>query len=173
MGKSTVDQVLGFNRSDISRLHKAVSAALYTRSYVRLKAVLLVAQGYTIASVCSLVEKDWSTVYRWIRKYLQTRDAAVLSDARRTGRPRTASPITDSRILKELQRNPSTLGYYANTWTVATLAHRLSSIYDCSISQRTLYRRMKEMDLTCKRPKYFYEEKDPNRAQKKGLSSES
>lgn len=173
MEKPSVEQALGFTRSDISRLRKAVAEAIYARSYVRLRAVLLVAEGYTIASACSIVERDWSTVYRWVRRYLQTRETAILADAPRTGRPRTAVQITDSRILKELQRNPATLGYYANTWTVATLAHRLNSIYGCAISSRTLYRRMKQMDLTCKRPKYFYEEKDPNRAQKKGPLPES
>lgn len=34
------------------------------------------------------------------------------------------------------------------------------------ISPRTLRRRMREIGLRCKRPRYFYEEKDPHRAQK-------
>ena len=62
------------------------------------------------------------------------------------------------------------LGYSMTTWTVKTLANHLSRTYDCPITERTLRRRMADMGLCWKRPRYVYSTKDPHRAQKKGLS---
>ncbi len=56
---------------------------------------------------------------------------------------------------------------------VRTLEGRFAHLVgvDCSISARTLRRRMKEIGLRCKRPRYVYSEKEPHRAQKKGRLS--
>lgn len=43
-----------------------------------------------------------------------------------------------------------------------------SERYDCAIAPWTLRRRRKHLGLVCKRPRYFYSEKHPPRAQKKG-----
>jgi transposase len=81
-----------------------------------------------------------------------------------------ATQITEARILRALQRAPLRLGYRTNVWTVQLLAERLSEQYQCSISARTL-RRLKQIGLRCKRPRYVYSEKEPHRAQKKGRLS--
>jgi len=60
------------------------------------------------------------------------------------------------------------LGYNATGWTVSLLADRLQNRYGCAISARTLRRRMRDLDLRWKRPRYVYATKDPHRAQKKG-----
>jgi Winged helix-turn helix len=80
----------------------------------------------------------------------------------------TAPQITAAHILQHLQCNPLQLGYRTTVWSVQLLAAHLSRQYGCPISSYTLRRRMKAMGLRCKRPRYFYEEKAPHRAQKKG-----
>jgi transposase len=80
--------------------------------------------------------------------------------------------ITRERILRELRRDPLKLGYKTNVWTVALLAHRLSQVCQCPITERTLRRRMKEIGLVWKRPRYVFVTKDPHRAQKKGQLSD-
>ena len=94
-------------------------------------------------------------------------------DACRSGRPPATVAITDKRILSALKHSPLQLGYNTTVWTVALLASYLSEHYGCEISPFTLYRRMKQMGLRCKRPRYYYSEKDPNRAQKEGRLSVS
>lgn len=96
--------------------------------------------------------------------------APMLADASRSGRPRVARTITDARIKHEIRRDPLRLGYNTTGWTVALLAKHLSQKYECSISARTLRRRMHGLGLRWKRPRYAYLGKDPNRAQKKGGS---
>jgi transposase len=169
--KSAVE--FGFNRYDKARLHKAMERVSDKRTYLRLKAVLLVAHGMNINEVSQLLDKSFQIIYQWINSYIAHHDPQALYDASRSGRPLTAPSITNQRILKELNRNPLLLGYNTTVWTVALLGTHLNDKYQCNISSFTLYRRMKAMGLRCKRPRYVYSEKDPHRAQKKGQSSES
>ncbi len=162
---------LGFNRSDAPRLKKAMNNADDKRIFQRLQAVFLVAEGRTIIEVAEIAGVSQQTIYNWVRRYLNQHQVKALEEAPRSGRPLTAKQVTAARILRELRRNPLRLGYPTTVWTVETLADRLSDLYQCTISTDTLRRRMKQIGLRCKRPRYFYEEKDPHRAQKKGRLS--
>lgn len=104
-----------------------------------------------------------------MQRYLKHHQVADLDDTPRTGRPRAAGAITEARLLRELARDPLKLGYNTTVWTAALLAHHLSQRYGAQITPRTLRRRMKELGLRWKRPRYVYATKDPHRAQKKGL----
>src|ERR1051325_9831086 len=169
MRKQKSASELGFTRYDSARLKKAIEKVEDKRTYLRLKSVQMVAEGYQISEVAKIWDISLRIIYSWIKIYLKDHQPRSLFDKPRQGRPRQAQKITDDRILKELGRNHIPLGYMVTTWTVATLAHYLSKRYKCPITRHTLYRRMKAMGLEYKQPKYFYEEKDPHRAQKKGL----
>lgn len=173
MRRQKSSKELGFTAHDINRLSKAMQEIADKRTFIRIWAVCMVAQGYPISQVAKIVGKSFQIIYQWIVAYLKNHQVEALKDAPRTGRPVTAQDITDKRILKELRCSPWHLGFQTQVWTVATLARHLNKLYSCSISSRTLYRRMKQMGLKCKRPRYVYEEKDANRAQKKGQLSES
>jgi transposase len=62
------------------------------------------------------------------------------------------------------------LGYNSTGWTVALLADHLRHKYGSAITVRTLRRRMHDLGLRWKRPRYTYAAQDPHRAQKKGGS---
>ena len=162
---------LGFNRYDVPRLKKALKAVSDKRPFRRLQAVLLVAQGHLINEVSQTIEVSVQSIYHWIGSYLQNHRVESLYEVPRSGRPLAGKSITAKRLQQELGRNPLRLGYRTTVWTVALLARQLNRRYDCSISPRTLYRRMRQMGLCSKRPRYVYSEKDPHRAQKKGPSS--
>jgi len=159
---------LGFNQYDVPRLTKALKCTTDARLFQRVQAVLWVAQGDTISEVAELTGVSVQTVYNWLQHYLAGHRVAALADAPRSGRPVTAPQITATHILEHLQGNPLLLGYRTTVWSVKLLAAHLSRQYDCPISPYTLRRRMKAMGLRWKRPRYFYEEKAPHRAQKKG-----
>ena len=168
MRRSKSPAELGFNRYDKCRLQKGINEVVDKRTFLRLKAVLLVAQGVSINEVSKIIEKSVQIIYRWIRAYLKSHQVTSLYEAHRCGRPPVAQEITDKRIIRQLRRNPLALGYRTTVWTVALLAEQLNRRYGCSISPRTLSRRMKRSGLRCKRPRYVYSEKDPHRAQKRG-----
>jgi transposase len=159
---------LGFNQYDVHRLTKALKSTTEVRLFQRVQAVLWVAQGDTISEVAELLGVSVQSVYNWLQRYLAVHQVAALADAPRSGRPVTAPQITAADILQHLQGNPLQLGYRTTVWSVKLLAAHLSRQYHCPINPHTLRRRMKAMGLRCKRPRYFYEEKAPHRAQKKG-----
>lgn len=173
MRKQVSPSALGFTHHDKRRLRKAMQAAQDKRYYQRLQSVLAIAEGMAANDVCNLTGSSLKSIYNHVNTYLSTHQTASLCDAPRSGRPLTAPTITDSKIKNALLYNPLTLGYKATSWTVALLADYLNKKYHCSIEIATLRRRMKQMGLRFKRPRYVYVEKDPNRAQKKGQLSES
>jgi transposase len=138
------------------------------RFFRRVQAVLLLARGFSIPEVAPITAAKPNAVYRWLRLYLRTHQPDALRDAPRSGRPRVASRITDARIVREFRRDPLRLGYNTTGWTVALLTKHLGRKYACPISARTLRRRMRDLGLRWKRPRYVYADKDPHRAQKKG-----
>ena len=138
--------------------------------YQRIQAVLLIARGYSVDDVARITGSLRRLIYHWIQRYLRRHRVDDLDDASRTGRPRVAPKITKARILRELARDPLKLGYNTTVWTTALLARQLSRRYDTQITARTLRRRMKELGLRWKRPRYVHATKDPHRVQKKGRS---
>jgi transposase len=120
---------LGFNRYDVPRLKRALKSVDDKRTYQRIRAVLLVAQGRVITEVAEIVCVSLQTVYNWLSRYLGRHQIAALEEAPRSGRPLIAKQITKARILRELGRNPLRLGYSTTVWTVELLAHRLSDRY--------------------------------------------
>jgi transposase len=161
---------LGFTRHDGPRLREALHGVTDARDFRRLQAVLLVAQGRPVAEVAQIACASTRSVYGWLRRYLRDHRVEDLTERPRPGRPAVAEAITDECIRRELARSPMTLGYSTTTWTVKTLADHLSRTSGCQISERTLRRRMADMGLCWKRPRYVYSTKDPHRAQKKGRS---
>jgi transposase len=163
----------GFDRYDKGRLQRVLAVVSDKRTFMRLKAVLLVAEGKKITAVATLFDRSVQIVYHWINSYLSGHRPSDLFDGFRSGRPRAAHAITPERTLEAVGHNPLHLGYQTTAWTVELLAVHLNSCYGSDITPRTLRRRMKEAGLRFKRPRYVYSEKDPNRAQKKGRLSES
>jgi transposase len=95
-------------------------------------------------------------------------DPESLRDAPRPGRPRAAAALTNERIAQEIRRDPVRPGYHRTGWTVSLLADPLRQKYGRAITVRTLRRRMHELGLRWKRPRYVHLTRDPHRAQKKG-----
>lgn len=162
-----------FDHYDKRRLRQALKKVLDKRTFLRLRAVLLVAQGMAVYSVAKLLGRTARAIYYWVDTYLHTHDPDVLFDGPRSGRPAAAEAITEERILTAVKENPLHLGYHSTVWTVALLADYLNGRYGSDITPRTLRRRMKQAGLRFKRPRYVYSEKDPHRAQKKGPLCES
>src|SRR5215210_3823748 len=164
MRKTQSPAEFGFTGQDRLRLAKALNQAQEAKAYQRIQAVLLIAQGYSVDEIARIVGSHRRSIYYWVQRYLEHHRIADLQDALRTGRPRAADRITKARILRELSRDPLKLGYNTTVWTVALLARHLSRLYECPITARTLRRRMKELGLRWKRPRYVYATKDPHRS---------
>jgi transposase len=168
MRKASSPAVLGFRARDRHQLTKALAEVADARLFRRLQAVLLVARGRRFREVAQITGLGHRSVYRLVGRYLKAHRVGSLADESRSGRPLEAPEIKRPQILEELRHSPVELGYRTNVWTVATLAHRLSERHQCSLGPWALRERMRQIGLVCKRPRFFYSEKDPQVAQKKG-----
>ncbi len=63
------------------------------------------------------------------------------------------------------------MGYSATTWTAPLLASYCAERFDCTLSPRTLRRRLHAWGYRWKRPRYVYSERATHLPQKKGLST--
>lgn len=91
-------------------------------------------------------------------------------DLPRSGRPSVTQKLTEKRVLTALDKHSRKQGFADNEWTVAILAQFLNYRHDTQVSEATLRRRIHDISLRYNLPKFVYEEKEPNRAQKKGRS---
>ena len=152
--------------ADRKRLAAALATAREARVYRRVEALLLVAEGQTVAEAARRCHVDRSSVHRWLGQYGARRDAAALAD-----RPRQSSWLTPRRLAAVLARDPRRCGDLATSWTVPLLVHDLATQEGIAISARTLRRRLHEADYRWKRPRHVYAGRATHLAQKKGLWS--
>jgi transposase len=157
--------------ADRKRLAAALEAASEARVYRRVEALLLVAEGQTVAEAARRCHADRSSVHRWLGQYGAGQDATALADRPRCGRPRQSSRLTPRRLARVLARDPRRCGYQATSWTVPLLAHDLATQEGIAISARTLRRRLHEAGYRWKRPRYVYAGRATHLAQKTGLWS--
>lgn len=159
---------LGFRGSDRHHLAHALKHVTMVSAYKRLQAVRLIAAGRAVKDVAPIAGVSEQTIYNWANCYLQEHAAAALFDEPRAGHPPVAPGITAARIKREFGRDPLRLGYQATVWTVPLLTAHLSRRYHCRLSPDTLRRRLRQLGLRWKRPRYVYAEKEPHLPQKKG-----
>lgn len=171
MGMSLTNDVpgrWGLDGRDRRKLRAAIRQATNTRHLRRLQAVLLLAMGQPMDTICSMTALSRQSLYNALHRYARQHAPADLADLPRSGRPPAAASITAEQILAALQLDPRSVGYNATTWTVGPLAGYLSQRHGQLIRPRTLRRRMHVLGLRWKRPRYVYHLRDPHAAQKKG-----
>src|SRR3954464_2315740 len=157
--------------ADRRRPAAAVETAGEARVYRRVEALLLVAEGQSVAEAARRCRVDRSSVHRWLGEYGAGGDAAALAGRPRRCGPRQSGRLTPRRLAAVLARDPRRCGYLATSWTVPLLTHYLETQEGIAISGRTLRRRLHEADHRWKRPRSVYAGRAAHLAQKKGLWS--
>ena len=171
MGRTAKKYQGAFTKRDARKVERALSKTSLAREHERLQALRLLAEGYSVEQIAAALGLSRPTVYRIADRYLTKRLVESVVDQPRSGRPRSAPAIDVERIREVLEKSPLALGYRHNVWTVPLITMHFRERYGVEVSEMTLRRRMQTMGLRFKRPQYFYSEKDPNRAQKKGRLS--
>jgi transposase len=157
----------GLDGHDLRRLYAAAGRATDVRHLRRVQAVLLLAMGEGMDAICRVTTLSRQSLYNALHRYCRHRRPSDLADKPRCGRPPVAQAITDDHILLAKEVDPRAAGFNATTWTVPLLARYLSNLHAQTISPRTLRRRMHDLGLRWKRPRYVFHLKDPQAPQKK------
>jgi transposase len=160
-----------FSGHDRRRLARTLQRTDNVRLFRRVQAVLRVAEGVAISSTARTLRLSRRSLHRWVKVYLRRHQPEDLLDASRTGRPRTADDLDETRLTELLAQDPRTLGYRATNWTVPLLTTHLQQQCGCPVSERTLRRRLHEGGWRWKRPRYIFGEREAAVGQKKGASA--
>ena len=137
------------DEADRKRLAAALAGAREARVYRRLEALLLVAEGHSVAEAARRCRVNRSSVHRWLAQYRAEHEATALIDRPRSGRPRRHPRLTPQRLA-------------------AALAHDLAA-KGLAVSPQTLRRRLHEAGYRWKRPRYVYVERAAHLPPKKDL----
>jgi transposase len=158
----------GLHERDRIYLQTLLQAATTPIEHQRIRAVLCVAEGDTVAEAAETVGLSRPCVNRWLSCYLEHRRQCTFRDAERSGRPAIELPLSDDQIKELLRQSPIDHGYMSTGWTVALLQRHLLQHYQVRIGDDALRIRLHQMGLRWKRPRYVFTEPEPHLAQKKG-----
>jgi transposase len=157
-----------FSGHDRRRLAAMLKRTSDVHLFRRVQAVLRVAEGDPIRSAARALRLSRRRVHRWVAVYLRRHQPEDLRDEPRTGRPREAEELDEAKLAELLAQDPRTLGYGATTWTAPLLTSYFQEECGCSVSERTLRRRLHEGGWRWKRPRYVFCEREAAVGQKKG-----
>lgn len=158
----------GLRKRDHAYLQIRLRSAATPIEHQRIRAVLLIAEGLTVARAAETVGLSRPCVNRWLGCYLRDRRRCTFRDAVRSGRPAIDLALEDDQLIALVQQSPLTHGYMSTGWTVALLRQHLRQHHDVDIGPDALRQRLHQIGLQWKRPRYVFAEPDPHLAQKKG-----
>jgi transposase len=104
-----------FSGHDRRRLARTLQRTDHVRLFRRVQAVRRVAEGVPISSTARTLRLSRRSLPRWVKVYLRRHPPQDLLDAPRTGRPREADDLDETRWAERLAQDPRRLGYRATT----------------------------------------------------------
>ena len=136
------------------------------RVYRRTLALLQLDRGKGLFEVAQELGVSRQSVYNWKRSYEQgAKEAGVLSDAARSGRPSVWTEERERLLRSALESSPQRWGYQATGWTVGLLQRYLSEHSGQALSQDSIRRHLHALGYTWKRFRYVLKA-DPEREKK-------
>jgi transposase len=149
-------------------LDAALAEAADRRSWRRLRAVRLMADGLPPDLIQTTLGVGHSSLYAWQARYLARRNPAALAERPRSGRPPSLDGVARARLAALLAEAPQAHGYHTFGWTAALLQHHLAVAEGLVVSETTVRRTLHALGYRWKRPRYVLARRDPARAEKKG-----
>jgi transposase len=152
-----------------AQLAEAASKEKRVRTWRRIRAIELLAEGRKPEAVAEALGCARSSVYAWAKAW---REMGLwgLREGSRSGRRRSLEGRAES-LLEELleEGDPQSRGYRSTGWTVPMLRSELAK-GGYVVSERTVRRTLKRLGFRWKRPKYVLGRADPDHESKKGRS---
>jgi transposase len=150
------------------QLHDTNDARLYRR----LLAVLQIDQGTPVSEVARLLQVSSQSIYNWIDRFGQGRQAALLADQERSGRPTLWTEERVAWLRALLASSPDRWGYFANDWTIPLLQEQLRYCTGPALAEDTVRRELHRLGYVWKRGRYLLDP-DPELEKKTADSQKS
>jgi transposase len=147
-------------------LEAAAAGEPRVRRGKRYQAVLLRAEGMTVAAVAAALRCSEASVYGWTARWHRD-GAAGLREGDHGGGQSKLDRAGTARPEELLASDPQTHGHQATGWTVPLLRTELAQA-GYPLSPRTLRRAIHRLGYRWKRPQYVLGRPDPAYAEKRG-----
>ncbi len=150
-----------------AQLAEAASKQKRVRTWRRMRAIELLAEGRSPEAVAEALGCARSSVYVWAKAWREM-GLSGLQEGPRSGRKRSLQGQAEL-LLEELLEDgdPQKRGYRSSGWTVPLLKSELAKA-GYVVSERTVRRTLKRLGFRWKRPKYVLGRPDPDHESKKG-----
>jgi transposase len=139
----------------------ATDRAIGRRAHI----LLLLADGYTWATIAAVLFVSTSTIARWQQRF---RDAGLDCLAGQRPGPRAgwwnSCAVLVVRWVRE--STPRSWGLLRSRWTCATAAFVLATYFHLAVSRETVRRWLHQADLVWRRPRPVLRRQDPQRRRK-------
>lgn len=152
--------------TDRAALEAAAAAEPRVRRGKRYQAILLRAEGQTVAAVAAVLRCRVASVYAWTAAWRQAGVAGLQEGPHGGGKPKLG-PEGEAVLTGRLAEDPQVHGYQATGWTVPLLQTELAQA-GYAVGERTIRRTLHRLGYRWKRPRYILGRPDPAYAEKKG-----
>jgi len=137
----------------------------YSTFEIRLRAVRAVRRGTPVGTVATAFGTNRTTIFRWVSRY-RDKGKDGLHRKAGSGRPRKLAEV-DARLLWQIVLRPaSDFGFETALWTVGRVHQAVAERFNGKVSRDTIWRRLREADLTWQKPTRRYFEVDEASRQK-------
>jgi transposase len=149
-----------------TELAAAAGAEKGVRRWKRYRAVLLRAEGMTVAAVATALRCSHASVYAWTAAWRRD-GVAGLREGDHGGGQVKLGVAGEALLVGLLATDPQTHGHRATGWTVPLLRGELART-GVSVGERTIRRALHRLGYRWKRPRYILGRPDPAYAEKRG-----
>ena len=132
-------------------------AKKYSTYEVRERAVKAVLKGHSVAGVADLYHVVRTTLHRWLaRYYSQGQTFEGLARKSGSGRPRALDVEAWEHLTQMVLCPASAFGYETDFWTCRRLIQVTREELGVRVSQPTMWRMLRDSDLTYQKPERQY-----------------
>ena len=112
--------------------------------FLRAQAVHFSSRRLTPEQIAPIVERNRSTVYRWL-KVFDVRGMPALWPGKSPGRPPTPDADFQAALGQAVEQNPRDLGYPFTRWSVDLLTEHMRRTTHIAVSCSTVYHTLKRL----------------------------
>jgi len=140
-------------RARAEELGRLTRTARDPRVRQRAQALLLVAEGQSIAAVARLLHTGPNRLRAWRARFLRA-GGAGLADGRRCGRPPKLDAAARDFLREALDRGPEAYGLPVTTWSIRDLRGLLRRERGLAVSVYTVHRAVQALGYRYRRPRH-------------------
>lgn len=148
-----------------TELEAAAVAEKRVRRGKRYRAVLLRAEGMTVAAVATALRCSQASVYGWTARWRRHGMAGLPEGDHGGGKPKLDAG-GEAALAALLETDPQAHGHHATGWTVPLLRTELVAA-GYAVGERTIRRAVHRLGYRWKRPRYVLGRPDPDYDAKK------